>query len=90
MWRVFFSLMVPTFIGVWVWVMLHVIRTAGKPLVLYEGQENQVLAILIWNMWDEGYIESVAAIGTLLMVFLLAVTLALRFVGFGRATRPQG
>ena len=89
MWRVFFPLMMPTFIGVWVWVMLHVIRTAGKPLVLYEGQENQVLAILIWNMWDEGYIEAVAAIGTLLMGFLLIVTLGLRFIGFGRSTRMQ-
>jgi iron(III) transport system permease protein len=89
MWRVFFPLMMPTFIGVWVWVMLHVIRTAGKPLVLYEGQENQVLAILIWNMWDEGYIEAVAAIGTLLMGFLLIVTLGLRFIGFGRGTSLQ-
>jgi iron(III) transport system permease protein len=90
MWRVFFPLMAPTFAGVWIWVMLHVIRTAGKPLILYEGQENQVLAILIWNMWDEGYIEAVAAIGTLLMAFLLAMTLALRFIGFGRGAKLQG
>jgi iron(III) transport system permease protein len=87
--RVFFPLMMPTIIGVWVWVMLHVIRTAGKPLILYEGEENQVLAILMWNMWDEGYLEAVAAIGTLLMVFLLVVTLLLRFAGFGRGTRVQ-
>jgi iron(III) transport system permease protein len=89
MWRVFFPLMVPTFVGVWIWVMLHVIRTAGKPLILYEGQENQVLAILIWNMWDEGYIEAVAAIGTLMMGFLLLMTLGLRFMGFGRGTQLQ-
>jgi iron(III) transport system permease protein len=88
--RVFFPLMMPTFVGVWVWAMLHVIRTAGKPLILYEGEENQVLAILMWNMWDEGYLEAVAAIGTLLMAFLLLVTLGLRFVGFGRGTKLQG
>jgi iron(III) transport system permease protein len=90
MWRVFVPLMMPTFVGVWIWVMLHVIRTAGKPLMLYEGEENQVLAILMWNMWDEGYMEAVAALGTLLMVFLLAVTLLLRLAGFGRGTRAQG
>ena len=39
----------------------------GRALLLYEGKENQVLAILIWNMWDEGYIEAVGAIGTLMM-----------------------
>ncbi|MFM2129570.1 MAG: hypothetical protein RL477_1116, partial [Pseudomonadota bacterium] len=90
MWRIFVPLMMPTLVGVWIWVMLHVIRTAGKPLMLYEGEENQVLAILMWNMWDEGYMEAVAALGTLLMVFLLVVTLGLRAVGFGRGPRVQG
>ncbi|MGY9006107.1 MAG: ABC transporter permease subunit, partial [Alphaproteobacteria bacterium] len=89
MWRVFFPLMMPTFVGVWIWVMLHAIRIAGKPLILYEGQENQVLAILIWNMWDEGYIEAVAAIGTLLMGSLLIITVGLRMMGFGRGTKAQ-
>ena len=64
-------------------------RIAGKPLILYEGQENQVLAILIWNMWDEGYIEAVAAIGTLLMGSLLIITVGLRMMGFGRGAKVQ-
>jgi iron(III) transport system permease protein len=50
MWRIFFPLLKPTFVGVWVWVMLHVVRSASIPLILYEGPENQVLAVLIWNM----------------------------------------
>lgn len=89
MWRIFYPLMLPTFIGVWVWTMLHSIRIAGKPLLLYEGSENQVLAILIWNMWDEGNIEAVGAIGTLLILFLLLVTLSLRLFGFGRGAAVQ-
>ena len=84
MWRVFFPLMLPTFAGVWIWVVLHAVRIAGMPLILYEGPKNQVLAILIWNMWDEGYVGAVAAIGTLLMVTLLLLTLAVRFAGFRR------
>ena len=69
--------------------MLHAVRIAGKPLVLYEGAENQVLSILIWNIWDEGYIEAVAAIGTLLMGLLLIITLGLRMPGFGRGAKLQ-
>ncbi|MBI3062965.1 MAG: hypothetical protein HYY83_13420, partial [Deltaproteobacteria bacterium] len=65
-------------------VVLHAVRIAGLPLILYEGPKNQVLAILIWNMWDEGYVGAVAAIGTLLMVTLLLLTLAVRFAGFRR------
>ena len=84
MWRIFVPLMMPTFVGVWIWVMLHAVRIAGMPLMLYEGPGNQVLAILIWNMWDEGYVPAVAAIGTLMMIALLLLTLLIRLVGFRR------
>ena len=84
LWRVFMPLMMPTFVGVWIWVVLHAVRVAGLPLMLYEGPQNQVLSILIWNMWDEGYVPAVAAIGTLLMLSLLLLTLAVRYIGFRR------
>jgi iron(III) transport system permease protein len=89
MWRIFYPLMLPTFVGVWIWCMLHAVRQAGKPLILYEGSENQVLAILIWNMWDEGNIEAVGAIGTLMIVGLLLITLGMRAMGFGRGAKVQ-
>jgi hypothetical protein len=63
---------------------MHAVRIAGLPLMLYEGPQNQVLSILIWNMWDEGYVPAVAAIGTLLMLALLLLTLAVRYIGFRR------
>jgi iron(III) transport system permease protein len=86
MWRVFVPLMMPTFVGVWIWVVLHAVRIAGMPLILAEGPRNQVLAILIWNMWDEGYVPAVAAIGTLLMITLLLLTVLVRIIGFRRHT----
>lgn len=89
MWRVFFPLLLPTFVGVWIWAMLLTVRSAGKPLILYEDAENQVLAILIWNMWDGGEIEAVGAIGSLLIVSLLLITLLLRRLGFGRGSAIQ-
>lgn len=89
MWRIFYPLMLPTFVGVWVWTMLHAVRVAGAPLLLYEGAENQVVSILIWNTWDEGNVEGVGAIGTVMIAFLLIVTLALRVVGFGRGAAVQ-
>ncbi len=80
--RVFLPLMLPTVTGLWIWVVLHAVRIAGMPLMLYQGQENQVLAILIWNMWDQGYLPAVAALGTILMAILFAVSLLSRKVGF--------
>jgi iron(III) transport system permease protein len=87
--KIFVPLLMPAFVGIWIWTMLHVVRTAGKPLILYEGSENQVLAILIWNMWDEGYVEAVGAIGTLMTVALLLITFAVRTFGFGRSRHMQ-
>lgn len=80
--RILVPLMLPTFAGVWIWVVLHAVRIAGMPLMLYEGSKNQVLAVLIWNMWDEGYVPAVAAVGTLLMVSLLFLTLLVRSILF--------
>ncbi len=43
-----------------------------------------MLAVLIWYMWDQGEIESVGAIGVMLMASLFLLVLLLRFIGFGR------
>ncbi|HEY4136537.1 MAG TPA: iron ABC transporter permease [Alphaproteobacteria bacterium] len=83
MWRIFLPLLMPTVIGVWIWTMLHAVRNAGVPLILYEGSDHQVLSVLIWNLWDQGQMGMVAAIGTLMIVGLLLLTFCLRFVRFG-------
>jgi iron(III) transport system permease protein len=88
--RIFFPLMLPTFAGVWIWVVLHAVRFAGTPLMLSEGSKNRVLAILIWNMWDWGHMGAVAAIGTLLIIVLLTLTVVVRLVGFRRQAVPLG
>ncbi len=89
MWRIFYPLMLPTFVGVWIWCVLQAVRQAGKPLVLLQGAENEVLAVMIWNMWDEGAIGVVGAIGTLLILALMALTIGLRLFGFGRGAAIQ-
>ena len=81
----FFPLLIPSFVGLWIWVVLLTVRIASVPLVLSEGPNNQVLALLIWQYWDEGDIEVVGAIGTLLMLAIFVLVLILRWVGFGRS-----
>jgi iron(III) transport system permease protein len=84
MWRVFYPLLLPAFVGVWIWTMLHAVRLAGQPLILTEGQMNEVISVTIWNLWGEGYAVVVGAIGTLMMTALLLLVLVLRMLGFGR------
>jgi iron(III) transport system permease protein len=82
--HVFFPLMLPTFVGLWIWVALLAVRIVGLPLVLYNGPSNEVLSVLMWNLWDEGHIESVGALAVMLMLGLFLLILALRLVGFAR------
>jgi iron(III) transport system permease protein len=89
MWRVFFPLLLPAFAGVWIWTVLHVVRAAGMPLILTDGQENDVLAVAIWGMWDEGKVELVGAIGTMMVLALFVLTVGLRIMGFGREAHIQ-
>lgn len=84
MWRIFTPLLLPALGGVFIWTVLHAVRAAGLPLMLADGPSNEVLAVVIWQMWDQGYVEAVGAIGTMLMIFLFGVTIGMRFLGFGR------
>ena len=90
MWRVFVPLMMPTIVGVWIYVVLLSVRLAGLPLMLFEGRDNTVLAVLIWYLWDEGNIEAVAAIGIMLMTVLFLLVIGLRLIGFGRDLAQTG
>ena len=83
--RIFVPLMMPSFIGLWIWVVLLSVRIAGMPLLLAQGPENQLLAVMIWNMWDEGLIEEVGVIATLLIVAIFLMVIGLRLAGFGRS-----
>jgi iron(III) transport system permease protein len=84
-WRIFVPLITPAMAGLWLWAALHAVRVAGLPLMLYQGAGNQVLSVMIWNMWTDGQISQVGAVATVMILVLLALTLVLRTFGFGRA-----
>jgi iron(III) transport system permease protein len=84
-WRIFVPLITPSLVGLWIWAVLHAVRAAGLPLMLYQGANNQVLSILIWNMWTDGQIGQVGAVATMMILVLLMLTLLLRALGFGRS-----
>jgi iron(III) transport system permease protein len=83
-WRVSLPLMLPSMAGLWIWAMLQSVRQAGTPLILYEGTENQVLSVFVWEMWNHGNSGAVAATGVIMSVVLLITTLGFRALSFGR------
>jgi iron(III) transport system permease protein len=89
-WRILTPLILPAMAGLWIWALLHAVRQAGAPLILADGPDNQVLAVLIWNLWSHGGIPVVGALGTLMIAALMLVALALRLLGFGREAGQSG
>jgi iron(III) transport system permease protein len=82
--RIFLPLLLPAIAGLWIYVTVLAIRTTSLPLMLNRGSENEVLASLIWYLWENGRIESVGAIGVLLMGLMFVLAVTLRLLGFGK------
>jgi iron(III) transport system permease protein len=80
--RIFGPLLMPTLVGIWIYVAMLSVRFISLPLILSQGGSNEVLGVMIWSLWDNGNISSVGAIGIMLMAFMFALALVMRYVGF--------
>ncbi|MFC1815457.1 ABC transporter permease [Thermodesulfobacteriota bacterium] len=80
--RITIPLLLPSFISVWIWSAMHVVRSLSIPIMLY-SPDSRVLAVLIWDLWQSGEISYTCAIGVML-IFFLAVIL---FIGRRLAMR---
>jgi ABC-type Fe3+ transport system permease subunit len=81
---VFLPLLAPALAGVWIWTVLHVVRSPGKPLILSDGPDSEVLAVTIWNMWDQGYVEMAGAVGAMTILALFVVAIAAQWLASRR------
>lgn len=80
--RIFGPLLMPTLVGIWIYVAMLSVRFISLPLILSQGGSNEVLGVMIWSLWDNGNISSVGAIGIMLMSFMFILALGLRAFGF--------
>jgi iron(III) transport system permease protein len=82
--RIFLPLLLPTLVGVWIYVALLSVRFISLPLILAQGSSNEVLGVMIWYMWDNGEINAVGAVGIMLMTVMFTLAIVMRLIGFGR------
>lgn len=80
--RIFTPLLMPTLVGIWIYVAMLSVRFISLPLILSQGGNNEVLGVMIWSLWDNGNINAVGAIGIMLMSAMFALALLMRFAGF--------
>ena len=85
--RIITPLVLPAFIGGWIWVASHALRNFSIPLLL-AGRDNQVLSVIMWHTWDDGYPGQTAAMGVLLIFALGVLTIGGRAI-VARLSRQQ-
>jgi iron(III) transport system permease protein len=77
--RVLVPLILPAFIGGWIWVGAHALRNFSIPLILFTPS-NEVLSVRLWQLWhDEGALGQSSALGVLLILALGAMTITGRW-----------
>jgi len=78
MFRIVLPLLLPAFISGWIWVASHALRSFSVPLILGAG-DSRVLAVIMWDFWDEGLAGETTALGVLLIVALTILTVGGRW-----------
>jgi len=78
--RVILPLLMPAFLGGWVLAATISMKAFSAPLLL-GTRKSQVLAVRMWNYWDQGAVPQMAAVGVLFVLMSAPVAvLARRFV----------
>ncbi|MCB4770407.1 iron ABC transporter permease [Ancylobacter sp. Lp-2] len=85
--RITLPLLFPAFAAGWIWVAVHTLRAFAIPLML-SSRDNKVFAVFLWENWEQ-YAPNAAAMGVVLIIALIPLTLLLRrFIS--QLSRQQG
>jgi iron(III) transport system permease protein len=77
--RITLPLLLPSLVGGWLWIAMQSVRELSMALMLY-SPNSRILSVLIWDVWENGHVPEVAALGVLLTLFVAAMLLAGRLV----------
>ena len=72
--RIVVPLILPAMLGAWIWVVAHVMRELSTALLL-QGEDNAMLAVLLWGYWSGGQPNKAAAVGVWLVALMAVATI---------------
>ncbi len=78
--KILLPLLMPGFIAGWIYIAVVSLRELSTSILLYT-QDSLVLSVLVFDLWESGLYNSVAALGVMMVLFLIGVTWAARRVG---------
>ena len=75
--KITLPLLFPAFASAWIWSAVTSMRAFAIPLML-ASRKSQVISVMMWGYWDDGYVSMAATLGVVLILVLIPVTLLLR------------
>ena len=77
---VMLPLLLPGFVAGWIYVITHSFRELSTSVMLYRSG-TEVLAVVMYELWDAGQYPELSALGMTLVVVLVAISLVARWLG---------
>jgi iron(III) transport system permease protein len=78
--RVILPLLKPGLVAGWIYVMIVSIRELSSSILLY-SPGNEVISIVIWELWENGQYVELSALSVLFMFLLLMLVGLAQIVG---------
>jgi iron(III) transport system permease protein len=78
--RVVLPLLAPGFVAGWIYVITHSFRELSTSIMLYRSG-TEVIAIVLFELWDGGQYPQLAALGMVLLAILVVISLVARAIG---------
>jgi iron(III) transport system permease protein len=78
--RIVLPLLRPGLVAGWIYIVMVSIRELSSSVLLY-SPGNEVLAIHIWELWEDGQVTELSAAAVVLMAMLVALVLVAQRLG---------
>lgn len=78
--RIVLPLLLPGFIAGWIYVITHSFRELSTSILLYRSG-TEVLSVVIYELWDAGRYPELSALGMTLVVILVCISGAAKWIG---------
>ena len=79
-WRIILPLLKPGLLAGWIYIVIVSIRELSTSILLY-SPGTEVVAILIWELWENGQYVELSALGVMFILALFALVMVAQLVG---------
>jgi iron(III) transport system permease protein len=78
--RVVLPLLKPGLLAGWIYVLIVSIRELSSSILLY-SPGTEVVSVMIWELWQNGQLAELSALGVMLIVLLFGLVMLAQFLG---------